>query len=583
MFRMVLMLSAVLVGAAPVAAASPAAPLLKLLESGRVPTERLPAFVEMICQRGDASDLAFIYQQTVDPEGYTGDARLTALRALAEAATTRDVRPAGDLSGLGQFLKPTGDAIDPPTQLAAIQLAGAWKTDALLAPLKELALNETADQKVRRAAIGALVGIGGEASQQALDELTAAERPFDVRALAVSGLAQSNLDAAAQKAAKMLTEADEREDLGLLLSGFLDLQGGPERLGAAIAANKPSKDLAKLALRYLYASGRTDPPLIGPLSDAAGISASGAPPTPEQVASLAADVAAKGNAARGEIVFRRTDLSCIKCHSVSKAGGEIGPDLSPVGANSPVDYLVRSVLNPSQDIKEAYLTTIILTEDGKQYQGIVVDRDERRVELKDANGETLTVPTADIDEELEGRSLMPSGLTNFMTRSELVDLVAFLSQLGKPGAYAIRSTETIQRWRVLKEVSSELASAAPSAELIRSQVLEIPEAAWEPAYAKVAGQLPLEELRGKILYLKGEVDVTEPGVVGVQINSMLGATVWIDDQPQSGKDQFELELPRGRHAVILRIDNSERDGKALQVELSRPEGSMAQFEAVGGK
>ena len=55
---------------------------------------------------------------------------------------------------------------------------------------------------------------------------------------------------------------------------------------------------------------------------------------------------ADGDAARGEDVFRRADLSCLKCHAVSQAGGQIGPDLSALGSTSPVDYIINSIYDP---------------------------------------------------------------------------------------------------------------------------------------------------------------------------------------------------------------------------------------------
>ena len=93
------------------------------------------------------------------------------------------------------------------------------------------------------------------------------------------------------------------------------------------------------------------------------------------------------------------------------------------------------------------MTRVIVTDDGETHTGIIVDRDEVRVNLRDAAGKVVTIPTADIEEEAEGKSLMPQGLTKFLTRQELVDVVRFLSELGKPGPYAIRKTPTIQRWR----------------------------------------------------------------------------------------------------------------------------------------
>ena len=40
-------------------------------------------------------------------------------------------------------------------------------------------------------------------------------------------------------------------------------------------------------------------------------------------------------------------------------------------------------------------------------------------------GKTIIIPTADIEEETEGRSMMPQGLTKFLTHDELLDLIRF--------------------------------------------------------------------------------------------------------------------------------------------------------------
>ena len=171
------------------------------------------------------------------------------------------------------------------------------------------------------------------------------------------------------------------------------------------------------------------------------------PPTPAEVAKLVAEVNSHGNAARGELIFRRGDLSCVKCHSISRAGGQVGPDLSAVGSISPVDYVVNSILNPNLAIKEAYVTRIVVTTSGETFTGIQVDRDSVRLVLRDAAGKLVTIPTADIDEEAEGKSLMPQGITKFLTHDELLDLVKFVSELGRPGPYEIPKVPAIHRWR----------------------------------------------------------------------------------------------------------------------------------------
>ena len=56
-------------------------------------------------QRGNASDLEYIYQQSVSPDGFAPEVRLTALDGLAEAALTRKVQPKGNLSSLRRLIR----------------------------------------------------------------------------------------------------------------------------------------------------------------------------------------------------------------------------------------------------------------------------------------------------------------------------------------------------------------------------------------------------------------------------------------------------------------------------------------------
>ncbi len=150
---------------------------------------------------------------------------------------------------------------------------------------------------------------------------------------------------------------------------------------------------------------------------------------------------AKGDAARGELVFRRPELSCTRCHGLNRGGGQIGPDLSAVGGSSPVDYIVNSILNPNLAVKEQYVTKIYVLSSGRILTGVVIDSDDNRVLVRDAQGNTLTIPQADIEDEAEGKSLMPQGLTKFLTHEETLDLIKFVSELGKAGPYGIRAAQ----------------------------------------------------------------------------------------------------------------------------------------------
>ena len=123
-------------GIAPLAADEPVSavgPLLKLFQSGRLPVERQGTVVEMICKRGNESDLRVVFDKIVQPAGFSADLRRQAMTWLADAATTRKVKPTGDLGALESLVVGDDAAKDAALQAAAIRLASTWK-DTSIAP-----------------------------------------------------------------------------------------------------------------------------------------------------------------------------------------------------------------------------------------------------------------------------------------------------------------------------------------------------------------------------------------------------------------------------------------------------------------
>ena len=49
-----------------------------------------------------------------------------------------------------------------------------------------------------------------------------------------------------------------------------------------------------------------------------------------------------------------TNFACDACHIINGEGGEVGPDLSKIGAGRDRAYLRRAVLNPNADIAEGF-------------------------------------------------------------------------------------------------------------------------------------------------------------------------------------------------------------------------------------
>ncbi len=568
---------------APVIAADPPSAvgsMLKLLKSGRVPEQRLGTIVKLICDRGNEHDLRFVFDQIVEPDHWPNDLQSSALQQLSDASTTRKVTPAGDLSEIDKLFGSDQKAI----RETSIQLAGQWNVSSAFDSLKSIASNSETSFEVQTIALLAMTKIAPDKTKSLLSNLAQGDHSFNERSTAIRVLSRIDVKAAATLAAKALVDAGEHDLPTTILDGFLDREGGSNVLATAIEVNPPRGDVAKLALRHMFSIGRTDKELSAVLSKIAGIAGDPKPPTKAELAALVIEVNEQGDPARGEQVFRRNDLSCMKCHAVSKAGGQIGPDLSAIGASSPLDYVVMSVLDPDQSIKEAYTTRVVITTAGRIHQGLVADRTANALVLKDATGKQTSIPIGDIEDEVEGKSLMPKGLVKFMTHAEFIDLAKYLSMLGKPGEYAIRSTQRMQRWKLLTETPQELIDEVPTLSSFEDLVLR--SKSWLSVYAKVNGELPLDELITQtsqpVVYVQGELNVSNGGTIQGTLNSAEGIQLWLDDEQLESGAMFEKTLGAGVHTVTLRIDSNARQAGAVKLEFNRPNGSKAEFAVVDG-
>ncbi len=566
--------------------ASAVGPVMKLFQSGKLPPERQPPVVEMICKRGNANDLRIVFERLLTADGFTPELRRQVVTWLTDAAVTRKVVPAGELGELAVYVVGDRARTDPTLQRGAVKLAAAWRVAELSPALRQLALDPNTPAALQRAAIDGLMVIADPGSQAALVKLAGAEYAPAIRIQAVAGIVGFDPAAAATAAAEVLGAVGPKANPGPMLDAFFQQKNGAQVLAAALEQRRPPADTAKVALRYMYSVGRSDAELSNILGAAAGIAGDPPPATPEEVVALVKDVEAKGDAARGEEIFRRTDLSCMKCHSVSRAGGQVGPELSAVGGSSPTDYIVNSILNPNLAVKEQYVTKVFELSSGKVLTGVVIDRDDVRVNIRDVNGQTVAVPTADIEDEAEGKSLMPQGLTKFLTRDELIDLAKFVSELGKAGPYAINTARTIQKWRFLVEPPEDLTSSVPHLEHVRQHILAAEPTAWRSVYSRVAGVYPLSELRdaapANVVILQGEFEQRAAGDVTVLVQSTERYQLWIDAEPVPAESAVTRSLSAGRHALTLRIELSDHDAPTLRVELQTPADSSAKFELVGG-
>jgi len=555
--------------------------LVALMNEDGVSDDERVEIAKSIAPIGEPSELALVYRISQglndSPQHQT-----ELLGALADAARRRKVVPA-DVRNIGKslarFLTPDTEALRSPeglTQLSsdevnvmceAARLVGLWKVEALADDLQKLASRTDAPSRFRNAAIEGLTSLGGIQGHEKLKELSG-EGPFELRVQAAAGLARSGAPGAAAIASALLQDASPQDDPTPVIEAFLQQKNGAATLAAAVSGKPLDVDVAKLALRTVQSSGRKVPGLIKALTEAGGVKAAVKKLTPEQMDDLVTAVIETGDAAAGEAVYRRAELACVKCHAIGGFGGKVGPDLVSIGGSAQVDYLIKSLLDPNDKVKEGFHTVVVVTDEGKSYSGIRIRQTNADLILRDAENREFAVPLDSIDQQVNGASLMPSGLTERLTRQELVDVVRFMSELGKVGGIRIGLEPVVRRWEVL------LPTPEAAYALRRTRLGSVTEdnAAWQwrPVYSRVDGQLPLHDLPkmplrvpsrqepAPIVVLRFELNLDESGIVQFQINSTDGLTIWSDKAPIEPTSPIKLDLAKGAHTITIAVDHSAR-------------------------
>jgi putative heme-binding domain-containing protein len=398
-----------------------------------------------------------------------------------------------------------------------------------------------------------------------------------------------DLSQAAKLTAELLADAPADFDPTTAAAALLAKQQGAKALTAAIASQKLSPETAKRLLRVARSAAQPSAELIAGIQKAGGLNEAVWKLTPELTAQLVAEVPSKGDPARGEAIYRMANMQCLKCHSVGGAGGLVGPDLVSIGATAQLDYLIESLITPASKVKENYHSKLVLDDTGRVYTGIPIRDTKEQLVLRDAEDKLVTLAKDSIEQIKDGRSLMPDGLVDTLTRQELVDLVSFLSQLGKVGGnYTLGQSRFVRRWQVLpwtKEANSRLNRTSYDSAASDEPVFE-----WTSAYSRVAGDLPLAGLpeyvvhrdNDPVTFLRAELDVTTPGRAMLVTPDIAGLTLWIDGKPALIADHLPLDLTAGRHTLTFAVNRKQRQSP-LAVSIEDVKGSPAQLQIVGGK
>jgi putative heme-binding domain-containing protein len=137
-------------------------------------------------------------------------------------------------------------------------------------------------------------------------------------------------------------------------------------------------------------------------------------------------LSAGGDVGRGRRIFFGEKVACYSCHTIGNQGGHVGPDLTAVGAIRSGHDLLEAIVFPSASFVPGFEIFNVETKT-EMYSGVRGEDTPDAVTLITGPHAEVRIPRKQvITIKPSNVSLMPEGLDESLTRSEFVDLLAFL-------------------------------------------------------------------------------------------------------------------------------------------------------------
>ncbi len=419
---------------APIPGAMPV--LADLATKKGLPEPLLRRAINAANREGRAEDASALASVAGRPE-VSKDARVESLRILASWARPQgrdringlwrpiDVRPAKEaadalrpaVSGLiggnsdevrREAIKAVADlgVREAGPVLVALVVGGKGSPAARVEAIKAL---ERLDDPKLGEAVG--VAIGSKDGPVRSEGLRVLARLSPEKALpALAGVLQTGSTAEKQKALDVLGST-QRPEADAILAQALDRQAAKPELGIELELLEAAARHPAPAIRDRVARLERDRPHSGPVD-------------------AYREMLEGGDADRGLKIYRdNAAVYCVRCHKVKGEGGEVGPELTGIGARHPRTYLLESIVAPNQAIAQGFESVIVARSDGQVVAGVLKSEDDKSLKLMTAEAKLIEIPKSEIEERKRGASAMPEDLHKKLSRAELRDVVEFLSSL----------------------------------------------------------------------------------------------------------------------------------------------------------
>jgi putative heme-binding domain-containing protein len=567
--------------------------LAKMYSEDQVPDNYLNLVRNKIAKYGTSEDLTKIYHKALNPARGNTENQLKDMEVLIQAAKERALAPQNTSDQLISLLKSDNEAIEIQT----LQLVGLWKKDDMLDLL--LQKNKDGNEAVKKAALEAMGSLDNAKSQALLLSMAKDHNKASVRVLAISQLAGTQPEKAAELAIDLFGKGLYQNDARELFAAFYSSQTATRFLAEALSNGSIPPAMAKIgrkAFQELIPWQRRNNAVSLKLKES--LEASGGVLPPErmpqqlddnQIYALAQEVKTKADPVKGEAIYRRQSLLCQTCHALGGAGGQLGPDLSSLGTSLPIDNIIKSIVDPTESIKEGFELQKVTKNDGGIIMGYLINDGANEVVIRDMGGNENGIPKAQIkDIERVPGSLMPAGLTAGLEKHEFINLVGYLSKLGSNGDFRVSNEKLVRRWKAASDFSA-LTNMTGATNWQNLSGKDLP-AMTKGLYSRVAGDLPFSDIplltdsKGEgFSLIQFEINVLQEGDFGLKLEGVDQAKVWIGDQEMALSGSLgKLKVATGKQWINIIFSRNKVENGSLEVLITDNIPNSAQSQLMVG-
>jgi putative membrane-bound dehydrogenase-like protein len=335
--------------------------------------------------------------------------------------------PASWTERIGQLL----DRGDPAVRMHALNLVRSLQLGGLNNHVQKIAASESAPADLRTVALAILVHDHPELSDAALKFLQSRlssnnDATSRLSAAQVVGKARLTDEQLLVLARRYLPQADALI-LPSLLDAFRSSESGEagKAMVAALLKSRVSvgepdaKRLQQIVDRFPQTVRTAARPLLVHLQELQKARI-------ERLRTLEPLLSAGGDIGRGRRIFFGEKVACYNCHTIGKQGGHVGPDLTAVGAIRSGHDILEAIVFPSASFVPGFEIYNVETKT-EVYSGVRGEDNADAITLVTGPNAEVRIPRKQVVSiKPSNISLMPEGLDESLTRTEFIDLLAFL-------------------------------------------------------------------------------------------------------------------------------------------------------------